>query len=64
MSFLSLEDEIEPNELTSILERLQIKYSIYCLTDEDRCGSQDEEAEELYWLNRLKETLKTEKPLM
>ena len=57
MSITTLDQEIEAKELASIIDRVQYKYSIYCLTDNERCGSQDEEAEEIYWLNRLKETL-------
>lgn len=53
-----LDKVIDADQLVQHLENMSFKYSQYLLTDKDRCGSQEEEAAELYWVNELKETMK------
>jgi hypothetical protein len=53
-----LDKVIDADHLAQYLENMSFKYTQYLLTDKDRCGSQQQEAEELYWVNELKETMK------
>ncbi len=50
--------EIQPEQLANLIEDTRDKYSQYALRDNDREGCMSDIADQIYYLNRLSQTLR------
>ena len=51
-------DDIDPGWLSRIIDEISFEYSRYLLLDPERCGTDREAAEQLYYLRELRNAIR------